>query len=199
MKILIAEDDLTSRKVLRAVLEKLGYEVVETIDGEDAWMIMQKSDAPHLIILDWMMPVMDGLELINRIRSIQTSQPPYIIMLTTKGEKSDIIAGLDAGADDYLSKPFDTGELRARVDVGRRMIEMEDRLAAKVKELKKALDELKILQGIIPICSFCKKIRDDRGYWSHVEAYISQHSEAQFSHSICPECGKKHYPNFSKG
>lgn len=193
MKILIAEDDLTSRQVLRAVLKKLDHEVLEAINGEEAWTIMKKPDAPRLIILDWMMPVMDGLELINRIRSVQTSQPPYIIMVTTKDEKTDIIAGLDSGANDYLSKPFDTGELRARVDVGKRMIELQERLMLQVQELRKANEHIKTLQGILPICSFCKKIRDDQGYWNQVEEYISIHSDAEFTHSFCPECVKKHY------
>jgi len=198
MRILIAEDDLTSRTVLGAVLKKLGHEVVETVNGEDAWTIMEKPDAPRLIILDWMMPVMDGFEVLSRVRAVPSSQPPYIIMLTARGEKLDIIAGLDAGADDYLAKPFDTGELRARVDVGRRMIEMQERLALQVQELLKAGEQIKILQGIIPICSFCKNIRDDQGYWNQVEAYVSRYSEAKFSHSICPDCMKKHYPEFIK-
>ena len=195
MKILIAEDDLTSRKVLSAILKKLGHEVIETINGEEAWRIMEKPDAPRLVILDWMMPVMDGLELISRVRSIRTFTPAYVIMLTTKGEKHDIIAGLEAGADDYLVKPFDQGELRARVDVGKRIIEMQERLASQVRELLNANEHIRMLQGIIPICSFCKKIRDDKGYWNQVEEYFSLHSEAQFSHSICPECVKKHYAN----
>ncbi|MBN1627162.1 MAG: response regulator transcription factor [Deltaproteobacteria bacterium] len=198
MRVLIAEDDLTSRTVLHAVLEKLGHEVTATVNGADALSVMEKPDPPSLIILDWMMPVMDGLEVVRRVRAMRSSHSPYMILLTTKGEKGDIIAGLDAGADDYLSKPFDSGELRARVDVGRRMIEMQDRLEAKVKELQKALDEIKTLQGILPICSFCKKIRDDQGYWNQVEAYVSKHSDAQFSHAICPECMKKHYPEFIK-
>jgi len=195
MKIIIAEDDLTSRKVLSAILKKLGHEVIETINGEEAWRIMEKPDAPRLVILDWMMPVMDGLELISRVRSIRTFTPAYVIMLTTKGEKHDIIAGLEAGADDYLVKPFDQGELRARVDVGKRIIEMQERLASQVRELLNANEHIRMLQGIIPICSFCKKIRDDKGYWNQVEEYFSLHSEAQFSHSICPECVKKHYAN----
>lgn len=196
MKILIAEDDLTSRTVLKVVLEKLGHEVTDTVNGADAWAVLEKPGAPRLIILDWMMPVMDGLEVVRRVRAMGASKEPYIILLTTRGEKGDIISGLDAGADDYLPKPFDSGELRARVDVGKRVIDMQDRLEAKVQELQKALDEIKTLQGIIPICSFCKKIRDDQGYWSQVEAYVSLHSEAQFSHGICPECLKKHYSDF---
>lgn len=198
MKILIAEDDLTSRTVLKAVLEKLGHDVVETNNGRDARTIMEDPDAPRIVILDWMMPDIDGLEVLKWARAVESSQPPYIIMLTTRTEKNDIIAGLDAGADDYIAKPFDPGELRARVDVGRRMIEMQDRLTTKVQELQQAFDEIKTLQGILPICSFCKKIRDDKGYWNQVEAYFSRHSGAQFSHSICPECAEKYYPGFLK-
>lgn len=198
MKILIAEDDLTSRTMLATVLKKMEHDVVETTSGSEAWDAVQKPDAPQLAILDWMMPEMDGLEVVHRVRAIQSSQPPYIIMLTTKGEKEDIITGLDAGADDYLAKPFDSGELRARVDVGRRMIEMQESLAAQVKEMLQAQDHIKTLQGILPICSFCKKIRDDEGYWERVDEYIGRHSDAQFSHSVCPECKKKHYPDLCK-
>ena len=198
MRILIAEDDFTSRNMLAAVLKKGGHEVVETVDGSEAWDELQKLDAPKLAILDWMMPEMDGLEVVRRVRAVQSSQPPYIIMLTTKDEKADIVAGLDAGADDYLAKPFDIGELRARVEVGRRIAEMQERLAAQVQELRQTLEHIKTLQGILPICSFCKKIRDGQGYWDQVEAYISRYSDAQFSHSVCPECMKKHYSEFYK-
>jgi two-component system, cell cycle response regulator len=128
MRILIAEDDFTSRIILTAVLKKDGHEVVEAVNGADAWEALQKPDAPCLAILDWMMPEMDGPEVVSRVRALQTERPPYLIMLTAKGGKTDIIAGLDAGANDYLSKPFDPGELRARVEVGRRMVEMQDAL-----------------------------------------------------------------------
>ncbi|MBU4260354.1 MAG: response regulator [Proteobacteria bacterium] len=194
MRILIAEDDLTSRIMLSAVLKKDGHEVVETANGSEALALLQKSDAPRLAILDWMMPGMDGLEVVRRIRAMPSLPPPYIIILTARGGKSSIIAGLDAGADDYLSKPFDSGELRARIEVGSRMVRMQEELSAQVRELREAIDHIKTLQGIIPICSFCKKIRDDQGYWAQVEAYVSRHSDARFSHGICPECLKKNYP-----
>jgi two-component system, cell cycle response regulator len=127
--ILIAEDDLTSRTMLAAVLRKWGYAVVETVNGAEAWAALQEPGAPGLVILDWMMPVMDGLAVVQRVRAMPADHPtPYIIMLTTRGEKVDIIAGLDAGANDYLAKPFDVGELRARVEVGRRMVEMRQAL-----------------------------------------------------------------------
>jgi CheY-like chemotaxis protein len=191
MRILIAEDDLTSRTVLEAVLKKEGHQVLTAVNGAEAWALMQQEDAPSLAILDWMMPEMDGPELVRNIRSQQGERPAYIIMLTTKDDKSDIVAALEAGADDYLTKPFDTGELRARVDVGRRTIALQEALADQAEELRKALDEIKTLSGIIPICATCKKIRDDNGYWNQVEVYIRNHSDASFSHGICPDCMAK--------
>jgi diguanylate cyclase (GGDEF)-like protein len=135
MKILIAEDDVTSRLVLAGVLKKWGHEVVATVNGTEAWEAMQRPDAPTLAILDWMMPGLDGVEVCRRIRGLQSDQPPYLIVLTSRGDKADIVAGLEAGADDYLAKPFDPGELRARVDVGQRMIELQ----AKLLEARDAL------------------------------------------------------------
>jgi DNA-binding response OmpR family regulator len=197
MRILIADDDLTSRKMLAAVLMKSGHEVVETANGREAWESMLQSGSPRLAILDWMMPEMDGLEVLRRIRGQQREQSPYILMLTSRDEKADVISGLAAGADDYLSKPFDPGELQARVEVGRRMVEMQDMLTRKIDELSWALMEIKTLHGIIPICTCCKKIRDDQAFWSQVEIYVRKNSEAEFSHSICPECMQKLYPEFS--
>ena len=194
MRVLIAEDDSTTRTVLAGMLKKCGDEVVETINGAAAWDALQQPDAPALAILDWIMPEMDGLEVVRRVRALQTNRPPHIIMLTIRGEKADIIAGLEAGADDYLSKPFDPGELRARIEVGRRLVKMQDSLASKVEELRQAIDQIKTLRGIVPICASCKKIRDDQGYWNQVEVYVRDHTEAEFSHSLCQECMKKLYP-----
>lgn len=195
MRILIAEDDVTSRTFLAAVLKKSGHEVVEKTNGAEAWEALQKSDAPRLVILDWMMPGMDGLEVVRKVRTLTSDPPPYILMLTTKGEKDDIIAGLSAGADDYLSKPFHPGELRARVEVGRRMIDLQEQRIAQVRDLRQAIEQIKTLQGILPICMHCKKIRDDAGYWEQVEAYVSRHSDVLFSHGVCPECMTQHYPD----
>lgn len=128
MQILIADDDVTSRLVLTGVLQKWGHDVVVAADGAEAWEAMRRPDAPTLAILDWMMPGLTGVDVCRRVRALQSAQPPYLIILTSKGEKADIVAGLEAGADDYLAKPFDPGELRARVDVGRRMVELQARL-----------------------------------------------------------------------
>ncbi len=111
MRILSAEDDVTSRDMLVAVLRKTGHEVTETMNGAEAWEELQKPNAPRLAILDWMMPEMDGLEVVRRVRAGESDHSPYLIMLTAKGEKADIITGLAAGANDYLVKPFDVGEL----------------------------------------------------------------------------------------
>lgn len=128
MRILIAEDDAASRKLLSAVLERYGYEVIATSNGLEAVEVMRQPNAPDLVISDWMMPELDGIELVRRLRTISRPLPPYVIMLTTKGERTDIVAGLEAGADDYLVKPFDHDELRARLNVGRRMITLYQQL-----------------------------------------------------------------------
>ena len=194
MRILIADDDPTSRTVLTGILKKEGHEVETAVDGAEARQALTQPGAPALAILDWMMPELDGPEVCRRVRARATDQPPYVLMLTTKHEKSDIIAGLAAGANDYLAKPFDPGELRARVEVGRRIVELEARLVAQAAELRRALDHIKSLDGVLPICMHCKRIRDDRGGWSPVEAYVTARSEATFSHGICPACMMAHYP-----
>jgi len=197
MRILIAEDDTTSRTVLTAVLTQEGYDVTAAADGDQAWQVLRQPAAPRMGILDLMMPKLDGLEVVRRVRALPTQWPPYLIMLTTRSDKVDVIAGLGAGANDYLAKPFDPGELRARVEVGRRMIEMQIALAAKVDELRLAIEQVKTLRGILPICASCKNIRDDRGFWSRVESYVRDHTEAEFSHAVCPDCMKKLYPQFA--
>jgi sigma-B regulation protein RsbU (phosphoserine phosphatase) len=188
MKVLIAEDDAVSRRLLVATLDKLGYEVVIAADGAEAWTALQSADAPHLAILDWMMPEIDGVELCRRVRDRSTANPPYLILLTAKSGKEDVVTGFDAGANDYLTKPFDRAELRARVQAGVNVLELQANLSARVRELEATLSQIKQLQGLLPICSYCKKIRDERDYWHRVESYISEHAAVEFSHGICPAC-----------
>jgi sigma-B regulation protein RsbU (phosphoserine phosphatase) len=188
MKILVAEDQTISRHILEASLRKWGYEVKGVEDGARAWEILQGEEAPQLAILDWLMPGMDGIEICRQIRLRPQTQPVYIILLSARSGQEDKIHGLEAGADDYITKPFDRDELRARVQVGIRVLELQGALAHRVRQLEEALSRVKQLQGLLPICSYCKKIRNDRNYWQQVEGYISERSEAQFSHGICPEC-----------
>ncbi len=196
MKILIAEDDLTSRMILEEVLKKWNYSIISVENGEDAWNQLSKPDSPKLAILDWMMPKISGVEVCRRVRSLDSVEPTYIIMLTARGQKEDIANALNAGAEDYLIKPFDNEELRARINVGQRVVDLRSKLAQRVTELEDALDKVKTLEGFIPICCHCKCIRDDTGYWKSVEAYIGERSEAEFSHGICPDCLKKHYGKY---
>ncbi|HLP02470.1 MAG TPA: response regulator [Opitutaceae bacterium] len=196
IRILIADDDPTSRAVLATVLRKNDHEVLEVADGAEAWAILQQRGAPRLAILDWMMPCIDGVEICRRVHARESDQPTYLILLTTRCAKGDLPEALLAGADDYVTKPFDPLELLARVGVGSRFVELEDRLATKVCELQEALAQIKTLRGIVPICASCKRIRDDAGYWRQVEAYVAAHSEVTFSHGICPECMAKLYPEY---
>lgn len=188
MKILIAEDERVSRRLLELTLTGWGHEVVVTEQGAEAWAVLEREDAPSLAILDWMMPGMDGIEICRRVRQRKIPPRPYIILLTAKSGKANIVEGLIAGANDYVTKPFDRDELRARVHVGETVLDLQQKLAARVIELEEALGQVRVLQGILPICSYCKHVRDDRDYWQSVECYISEHSDAKFSHGICPTC-----------
>jgi len=191
MKILIAEDDPVSRRILEATLVKWGYEVATTSNGSEAWEALTAPDAPRLAILDWMMPEIDGVEICRRVRRRADQGALHIILLTARGRKEDVIAGLQAGADDYVTKPFDQEELKARVQVGLRIVDLQTMLAARVAELEDALARVRQLRGLLPICSYCKKVRDDSNYWQQVEQYVSLHADVQFSHGICPDCYRK--------
>jgi CheY-like chemotaxis protein len=188
MKILIAEDERVSRRLLELTLTGWGHEVTVTEQGEEAWAILEQEDHPSLVILDWMMPGMDGIEICRRVRQRKNSSHTYIILLTAKSSKANIVEGLIAGANDYVTKPFDRHELRARIHVGETVLDLQQKLAGRVIELEEALGQVRVLQGILPICSYCKHVRDDKDYWQSVECYISEHSEAKFSHGICPQC-----------
>jgi phosphoserine phosphatase RsbU/P len=189
-RILIAEDDAVSRTVLDRTLRGWGHDVVVTQTGSDAWEALLDDDAPRLAILDWMMPGLEGPEVCRRVRALARPIPTYIILLTARGQTDDIVVGLDSGADDYITKPFDRQELRSRIRVGERVLALQKGLADRVRELEEALGHVKELKGLLPICSYCKAVRDDRNYWHRVETYIAANSAARFSHGICPGCWK---------
>jgi CheY-like chemotaxis protein len=187
----VAEDDATTRALLEALLRQWGYSTESCADGESAWSKLSDPQGPSLAILDWLMPGIDGTEVIRRAREAIRERVLYLILLTSKANTEDLVAGFGAGADDYLVKPFQPAELRARMRAGHRVLDLESALRTRVKELETALANVKQLQGLLPMCSYCKKIRDDRDYWQQVETYIGSHTGAQFSHGICPDCYAK--------
>ncbi|HXD88067.1 MAG TPA: response regulator [Urbifossiella sp.] len=191
MSVLVADDDAVSARILEATLRHWGHEVVVARDGQAARQVLQREDCPKLAILDWMMPGLEGPEVCRRSRALVKAVPTYLILLTAKGHSGDIVAGLDSGADDYVTKPFDREELRSRIRVGERVVGLQQAMADRVKELEYALAQVKQLKGLLPICAYCKKVRDDQNYWQRVETYITAHSDARFSHGICPDCWRE--------
>jgi DNA-binding response OmpR family regulator len=188
MHVLIAEDDRVTGEILARNLRRWQYETTLVTDGREAWRFLSTATVPTLAILDWMMPEADGPDICRRVRAELPDAHMYLLLVTAREARSDIVAGLDAGADDYIIKPFDVDELRARVGVGVRMLGLQQKLAERVADLQTALSSVKQLRGLLPICSYCKRIRGDDQYWQQVEGYIAEHSEAQFSHGICPSC-----------
>ena len=238
-EILIVEDSPTQAIRLQHLLEESGYKVSVATSGADALACL-KEEPCHLVVSDIVMPGMDGYELCGKIKNNKDLRHIPVLLLTQLSEPEDIVKGLECGADNFVTKPYDpellfsqveyilvnrTLRSRVRSEMGIEVIfggekhfinsnrmqildllfsTYENSLRQKRelervnKELKEAADTINTLQGIIPICANCKQIRDDKGAWSQVEAYVTEHSEAQFSHSICPECAKELYPEFVK-
>ncbi len=184
--ILIVDDHLANLKVLFAFLKDEGFDIRILESGAQAVELLSHT-LPDLILLDVMMPDMDGFTLCRRIKSAPRTENIPIIFLTALDDVKDKIAGFEAGGADYVTKPFQQIELLARINTHLTLRKRE-------MELKQALAEVKKLSGILPLCSYCKKIRNDKEQWEEVDVYIYSHSEADISHSICPECMKEHYP-----
>jgi sigma-B regulation protein RsbU (phosphoserine phosphatase) len=188
MNILVAEDDPVIRRLLEVTLTGWGYAVQMAADGRTASDILKGDSPPSMALLDWMLPEVDGLEVSRQIRSTRAGRGVYIILLTARSRKEDVIAGLNSGADDYITKPFDHEELHARIRAGRRIVELQSSLAARVAELEVAAARISQLNGLMPICAWCRKVRSDQDYWQQVETYVEKQLDIRFTHGICPEC-----------
>lgn len=173
MRVLIAEDDAVARLLLAGTLERAGATVVATPDGTTAWAAYQAEPFP-LVISDWIMPGLDGLELSRRIRADRRLAYTYLMLLTVREGRGHLLEAVRAGIDDFLTKPLDPEVLQARLVVAERILDLKRHCLR--------------LEGLLPICSYCKRIRESDQAWTTVEAYVSRRSEAQFSHSICPHC-----------
>jgi phosphoserine phosphatase RsbU/P len=187
MRILIADDDNALRLALATHLRKWGYEPLVCHDGAEARAVLL-AERPPIALLDWSMPPPDGPALCAEIRQSPELQSTYVVLLTANDGRDSMVAGLGAGADEYITKPVDWEILRARVNIGVRLVGLQQSLTERIQQLQDALASVKQLKGLLPICSYCKSIRDDHHYWQQLEAYVSRHSDAQFSHGVCPSC-----------
>jgi len=177
LHILIAEDDGVTRRMLKAVLGAQGHTVLEAEDGSEAWGAWQLS-APRVVVSDWLMPKVDGLELCRRIRAAPAPAYTYFILQTVRSGKANFLEAMDAGVDDFVTKPVALDELQARL-----------RAAARILDLR---EELVALEGLLSVCSYCKRIRETDGHWASLERYIEARSKAEFSHGFCPDCYETH-------
>ena len=192
-RILIVDDEPINIMIAERILQKNGYETISVNHGNDALEILQTKPV-DLILLDIMMPDINGFEVCGKLMQNEKTKDLPVIFLTAVTDKESIIKGFEVGGKDYLTKPFNTTELVARVKTHVDLKLARDSQEKLIKELKSALDEIDTLSGLLPICSHCKKIRDDSGYWQGVEQYIAARSDAQFSHGICPDCMREYYP-----
>lgn len=173
MKILVVEDEPVARTLLIHSLKGLGHEVLSSTDGKEAWEFIQKNDI-RVVVSDWMMPEMDGIQLCQSIRKIKTEYVYFILLTSNENTTENRKVASDAGVDDFLNKPMDVSELWTRLRVA-------ERILGYTKQVRQ-------LEEILPICSYCKKIRNDKNYWQQIELYISEKTGSEFSHSICPDC-----------
>jgi DNA-binding response OmpR family regulator len=173
VRVLIADDDSVIRLFLKSLLEQEGHEVLEAADGRSAWALYEQR-VVEVVIADWEMPEMHGPDLCRSIRGVPQAKYTYIIMLTSRSGKRDYLEGMDSGADDFVSKPTSPEELVARLRVAERILGLQA--------------EVKQLEGLLPICAYCKRIHKDDDTWQQLEVYVEQRSDAEFSHGVCPQC-----------
>jgi len=177
MKILLAEDDAVAGRTLTAILTAQGHEVTAVDNGIDAWALWQVSQ-PRVVVSDWLMPAMDGIELCRRIRARPHGPCTYFMMQTIRTGLSNFLEAMKAGADDFITKPIVPEELIARLDVAERILGLREQLLT--------------LEGLLAMCSYCKRTRDTDGVWVPLERYVEARSTARFSHGVCPDCYEKY-------
>ncbi|MBI5767945.1 MAG: response regulator transcription factor [Verrucomicrobia bacterium] len=173
MKVLAVEDDPVAQLVLESTLKSLGHEVVLAADGEAAWAALQ-DPALRVVVCDWRLPKLDGLALCRRVREEREDYVCFILLTQHLATGENLDAAFAAGVDEFLTKPVDARELKLRLHVARRILTFTT--------------ELRRLESFLPICAYCKRVRDDQAYWQEIENYVAARAGTRFSHSICPEC-----------
>lgn len=187
MHILIADDDTLSRTLLLRMLEQWGHDAEVVADGLDACGRLIASGGPTLAILDWSMPGLEGPEVCRQVRAATLRMQPYLVMLTARHTPEDLAEALEAGADDFLSKPFNRVELMARLHAGMRILNLHRALTERIQELEESRLREHHLRTLTPICSYCKKIRGDKDAWEPIDRYLAEHGY-RFTHAVCPSC-----------
>jgi len=177
MKILAVEDDPVALTVLEDTLISLGHEVVLASDGESAWKLLHDQNC-RIIVCDWNMPELDGLELCKRIRSQPGDYVYFILLTSAEATTQHRDSAMSAGVDDFLTKPVDLEDIKMRLHVAQRILQYTTHIQR--------------LESLIPICSYCKNVRDDKSYWKRIENYLAEKTGADCSHSVCPDCYKKY-------
>jgi CheY-like chemotaxis protein len=195
LRVLIPDDEAIARRVLEHAVKQAGYAATVVASGDEAWRLLSEAGGPRVAVLDWMMPGLTGLEVCEKVRAAGLRPAPYLIVLTSRGEPGDVVRALEAGADDHITKPFEPGELRARLAVGARIVTLQQELADRVHALEEALAHVQQLQGLIPICAWCRQVRSDGDFWVQVDDYLAQRSGLQFTHAICPACREREFQN----
>jgi len=188
LPVLLAEDSPEQRDFLEILLISWGFPVITARDGDEAWSLLQAPDAPSLVILDSVMPGLSGPQICRKLRDTRAKRARHVLLLTARAAPEDVETGLDAGADDFVAKPFNELELRARLRAGERHVRLQVELGKRVVEVEKALERIRQLEGILPLCSYCRRIRDGETAWQPLECFIQHRSKTQFSHDICPDC-----------
>ena len=201
MRVVIAEDDFLVSVEIERILKSKGCEIVGKASNGNEALELVKSLHPDVVLMDIKMPELDGLEA---SRLIQESCPTPVVVLTAHETEDFLEKASSVGVGAYLVKPPHPGDLERGISIAMarhgdlmKLQQLYLEIETKNNELEKAFEEIKMLRGIVPICSFCKKIRDDEGFWQQVEEYMSAHSEVQFSHSVCPQCLEENYPEFA--
>lgn len=195
-KILIVDDRPENLLVLESILETLDIEIITSMSGEETLQKVMDDDFT-IIILDVQMPGMNGFEIAKYLRGVEkTKYIPIIFVTAISKDEEYIFQGYEVGAVDYLFKPVEPHILKSKVAVFLQLQQQKNIIKKQAEELQQKINEVKVLRGILPICSHCKKIRNDKGFWQQVDAYLQEHTEAELSHGICTDCAKKHYPQF---
>ena len=190
MKILIADDDPIIRQVLMNLLSKWGYGVVPTTNGAEAWEVLQHDTSLRIGLFDWFMPEINGMELTRRIREANIA-PFYVMLVTARGGKESMIEALDAGANDFISKPFDREVLQARIKVGVNSVELQSYLIQRLSEAESAAQSVSQLKNFIAVCSVCGNVRDMQDQWHKIQLPFATNTGETAFHVCCPDCRVK--------